>query len=84
MVFEDCNSMEMSLRVGFCDGVGLLLQLGWLLNEECKPCNEGLVGVRDWMEAKESWMDYKQRSLSHQREAKFLFSIAIRKQKSMC
>ncbi len=53
-MFEDCNSMEMSLRVGFCDGVGLLLQLGWLLNEECKPCNEGLVGVRDWMEAKES------------------------------
>ncbi len=29
-------------------------------------------------------MDYKQRSLSHQREAKFVFSIAIRKQKSMC
>jgi hypothetical protein len=31
---------------------GLLLQLGWLLNEECKSCNEKLVGARDWIEVK--------------------------------
>ncbi len=46
--------MEMNFWVGFGDGVGLLLQLGWLLNEECKLRNWRLVGVRDWMEASES------------------------------
>jgi hypothetical protein len=34
MVFEVCNSMEMSFEIGFGDGTGLLLQLGWLLNEK--------------------------------------------------
>jgi hypothetical protein len=35
-VFEVCNSMKMSFCVGFGDGAGLLLQWGWLLNEECR------------------------------------------------
>ncbi len=43
-MFEVCNSMEMSFRVGFGDGMNLSLQLGWLLNEECRSPSEGLVG----------------------------------------
>jgi hypothetical protein len=48
MVFEVCNFMEMNFWVG------LLLELGWLLNEECRSCSWKLVGVGDWMEANES------------------------------
>ncbi len=84
MVCEVYNSMKTSLWVGFGDGVGLLLHLGWLLNEECGSHSGRLVGAGNWMEARESWMDYKQRSSSLQREAKFLFSISIRKQKFVC
>jgi hypothetical protein len=41
MVFEVCNSMKMNFCVGFGDGVGLLLQVNWLLNEECRSrCEE--------------------------------------------
>ncbi len=55
MVFEVCNSMEMSFWVGLGDGASLLLQLGWLLNEECRSHSWKLVGVGDWMGASESW-----------------------------
>jgi len=48
MVFEVYNSMKMNFCVGFGDGMGLLLQWGWLLNEECGS----RWGV--WMEARES------------------------------
>jgi len=53
-VFEVCNSMKMNFCIGFSDGMGLSLQLGWLLNEGCKSCSGRLVGVGDWMEARES------------------------------
>jgi hypothetical protein len=36
------------------------------------------------MEARESLMDYKQRSLGLQKEVKFLFSNAVRKHKFVC
>jgi hypothetical protein len=42
--------------------MNLLLQLGWLLNKECRSPSEGPVGEEDWMEVRESGMDYKQRS----------------------
>jgi hypothetical protein len=45
MVFEVYYSMKMNFSVDFGDGVGLLLQLSWLLNEECTSCLWG-----DWME----------------------------------
>jgi hypothetical protein len=48
MVFEVYNSMKMNFCVAFGDGMGLLLQWGWLLNEECRSH----WGV--WMEARES------------------------------
>jgi hypothetical protein len=47
MVFEFCNSMKMNFCIGFSDGMGLLLQLGWLLNEGCESCSGRLVGARD-------------------------------------
>jgi hypothetical protein len=31
--------MKMNFWVGFGDGMGLLLELGWLLNEECESRN---------------------------------------------
>jgi hypothetical protein len=54
MVFKICNSMEISFRLAFGDGVGLLLSLGWLFNEPCRSCCTRLVGVGKVMEAKES------------------------------
>jgi hypothetical protein len=49
MVFEVCNSMEMSFLIGFGDGMGLLLQLDRLLNEECKSRSGRMVGAKDWI-----------------------------------
>jgi hypothetical protein len=54
MVFKICNSMEMSFRIGFGDGAGLQLPLGWLFNEPCRSCCTRLVGVVKVMELKES------------------------------
>jgi hypothetical protein len=48
-------SLQWTFWVGFGDGMGLLLQLGWLLNEEWGSCSCKLIGARDWMEANESW-----------------------------
>jgi hypothetical protein len=84
MVFQVCNSIEMNFWIGFGDGAGLLLQLGWLLNEECGSRSWRLVGARDWMEVNELIMDYKQRSLGLQKITKWSFSIIIREKKSMC
>ncbi len=53
-MFEVCNSMEMSFRIGFGDGVGLLLPLEWLFNEPCKSRCTRLVAVGKVMELKES------------------------------
>ncbi len=53
-MFEVCNSMEMSFRIGFGDGVGSLLPLGWLFNEPCRSRCTRLVGVGKVMELKES------------------------------
>jgi hypothetical protein len=39
-----------------------------LLNEECRSHSGRLVGARDWMEVRESIMDYKQRSLGLQKK----------------
>ncbi len=40
-MFEVCNSMKMSFCLGFDDGMGLLLQVSWVLNEECiSHCGE--------------------------------------------
>jgi hypothetical protein len=47
--------LQWTFWVGFGDGMGLLLQLGWLLNEEWGSCSCKLIGARDWMEANESW-----------------------------
>jgi hypothetical protein len=46
MVFEVCNSMKMNLCIGFGDGVGLLLQMSWLLKEECGSHCGSLDGGR--------------------------------------
>jgi len=46
--------MEISFRLAFGDGVGLLLSLGWLFNEPCRSRCTRLVGVGKVMEAKES------------------------------
>jgi hypothetical protein len=47
MVFEVCNSMKMNFCVGFGDGVSLLLQVNWLLNEECGSRCKSLDGGRE-------------------------------------
>jgi hypothetical protein len=52
VIFEVCNSMEMNFRIGFGDGAGLLLPLGWLFNEPCRSCCTRLVGVGKVMESK--------------------------------
>jgi len=54
MVFEVCNTMEMNFLIGFGDGVGLLLPLGWLLNEPCRSRCTRLVSVGKLMELRES------------------------------
>jgi hypothetical protein len=60
MVFEVYNSMKMSFCLGFSDGVGLLLQVSWVLNEECiSHCRE--IGWR-----KGELKRYKQESLGLQ------------------
>jgi hypothetical protein len=60
MVFEVCNSMKMNFCLGFGDGVGLLLQVSWLLNEKCRShCRE----IR-WR--KGELKRYKQKSLGFQ------------------
>jgi hypothetical protein len=47
MVFEVCNSMKMNLCFGFGDGVGLLLQMSWLLKKEvCESRCGSLDGGR--------------------------------------
>jgi len=47
LVFEVCNSMKMNFCVGFGDGISLLLQVNWLLNEECRSRCESLDGGRE-------------------------------------
>jgi len=44
MAFEVSNLMKMSFYIGFGDGMGLLLQVNWLLNEDVDHV------VRIWME----------------------------------
>jgi hypothetical protein len=53
-MFEVCNSMEMSFRIGFGDGGGIPLPPGWLFNEPCRSCCTRLIGVGKVMELKES------------------------------
>ncbi len=43
-MFEVNNSMKMNFYIGFGDGVGLLLQVSWLSNEDVVHV------VRIWME----------------------------------
>jgi hypothetical protein len=51
-----CNSMKMNLCFGFGDGVGLLLQMSWLLKKEvCESRCGSLDGGR------KSWKDIKRR-----------------------
>jgi hypothetical protein len=47
MVFQVCNSMKMNFCIGFGDGAGLLLQVSWLLNEECRSHCESLDGGKE-------------------------------------
>jgi hypothetical protein len=69
MVFEVCNSMKMNLCVGFGDGVGLLLQMSWLLKEGCgSHC--GKFGWR-----KEELKGYKENSSNFQGQLSFLNCI---------
>jgi hypothetical protein len=56
MVFQVCNSIKMSFYIGFGGGAGLLLQMSWLLNEECGSHYESLGGGRE-----SSW-DIKRRA----------------------
>jgi hypothetical protein len=84
MVFEVCNSMKMNLCIGFGDGVGLLLQMSWLLKEECTSHCGSLDGGRKSLKGrmhitlwkfgwrKEKLKGYKKKSSGLQGQLSFL------------